>query len=347
MSLAGKIVCSVALPVLLLAWATWLNLRALEHASAESRHALARIGPAVHQADEVGDALEALARLQTRWSTLDEPAYGVAWEARLARLEASVAVFRTTLESVWEAKLGDEAAHAIARYRALSSTTTDGSVELRALTIAERRRAGHATARARRAFDDLVTGLTAAARRMDANAAIVAARAWDATVAGASLAALLAILLSSLIGWRIVRGLGRLTDASVALERGRLDQPVAIVGGDELARLATAFESLATGLQERDRISEQTLLRVGRDLAEPLMRVRDAAALLAADVPERLDSPECRLIASIAQATDELLRRIAGMGDATPRSLLPPAEPRALEAPARRLLVVHRSSEAS
>lgn len=337
MPLATKIVLSVGFPVALLVWTASASLEALDRASEESRRSLARIGPAVREADDTTDTLEALARLHVRWSILDDAGYVRAWDARARGLVDRLEAFRTTLEPGWERKQGTKAARAIDRYRAISAIETDGGTELRVLSIAERRRASRAGARANRALDGLVRGLTATAARADQAAAAVAQRAWDATVAVACFAGLLALVSSAWIAWRIRRGLGRLIEATVALERGRLDQPVAIAGHDELGRLALAFESLATNLQERDRVSEQTLRLVGHDLAEPLMAIRDATQRLAVEGSGRLEARQRRLLTLIGEATETLLRRTARMGEDAPPALEHARAP-ALEPPAPRLL---------
>jgi signal transduction histidine kinase len=335
--LATKIVLSVGFPVALLVWTTSASLDALDRAGEASRRSLARIGPAVRQADDATETLEALARLHVRSSIMDDAGYVRAWEARARGLVDRLEAFRTTLETAWERKQGTKAARAIDRYRAISAIETDGTTELRVLSIAERRRASRVGARANRALDGLVRSLTATAARADQAAATVAQRAWDATVAVACLAGLLALVASAWIAWRITRGLRRLIDATLALERGRLDQPVAIAGRDELARLALAFESLATNLQERDRVSEQTLRLVGHDLAEPLMTIRDAIQRLALDGSARLEARQRRLLTLIGEAAENLLRRTARMGEDAPPALEHARVP-SLEPPVPQLL---------
>jgi signal transduction histidine kinase len=125
---------------------------------------------------------------------------------------------------------------------------------------------------------------------------------------GAAVAGVLAFALSSWVGRRVTVGLRRLADATEALERGRLDQPVGIGGHDEMARVALAFESLARELADRSRVADDTLHRLGHDLAEPLVTLRDATRVLA----DELDAEprQQQLAQLIGDAADDLVRRV-------------------------------------
>jgi len=124
-------------------------------------------------------------------------------------------------------------------------------------------------------------------------------------------------------------GLRRLADATEALERGRLDQPVGVGGRDELGRLAIAFESLAHELAERSRVADDTLHRLGHDLAEPLVTLRDATRVLAGELGA--EPRQQHLAQLIGDAADDLVRRVDRITEN-------PTAPKALEGPALTLL---------
>jgi hypothetical protein len=121
----------------------------------------------------------------------------------------------------------------------------------------------------------------------------------------------------------------RLADATEALERGRLDQPVGVGGRDEMGRLALAFESLARELAERSRVADDTLHRLGHDLAEPLVTLRDATRVLAGELGA--EPRQQQLAQLIGDAADDLVRRVDRITEH-------PTAPKALEGPALKLL---------
>ena len=135
--------------------------------------------------------------------------------------------------------------------------------------------------------------------------------------------------MSSWVGRRVAVGLRRLADATEALERGRLDQPVGVGGRDELGRLAIAFESLARELAERSRVADDTFHRLGHDLAEPLVTLRDATRVLAGELGT--EPRQQRLAQLIGDAADDLVRRVDRITEN-------PTAPKALEGPALALL---------
>ena len=97
------------------------------------------------------------------------------------------------------------------------------------------------------------------------------------------------------VGGSIVGSLARLAEAANAIARGRLDQRVEVHGGDEFARLGTAFNEMADQLEarleelgaERARVRETTV-RFGEALAathdvDQLLRVIVETAVEATD----------------------------------------------------------------
>jgi hypothetical protein len=314
-SLAWKIVLSAALPVGLLIAASTVSFRSLDAAGTAPRRALSRVAPVVREAAAAEEDLATLSRLHGRWSTFRDPAYEQVWARRAGRLDAHVRAMATWLETPPERRSLAKATTAIRRYRTLTADEDGGTVALRLLSPAERPQALRADARARRALVGVGRALDATARATEAQAG-VAERKSRATMRGAiGLAASLALLLSSWTAIQLVRRLRRLAYVSEALERGRLDEPVAIGGRDELGRLGVAFEALAHELRERDRVGEDLVRRLGHDLGEPLQTVRDIAHALAGELAHDGTSQQRRLAATIGDVTEHLLDRVAHLGE--------------------------------
>jgi HAMP domain-containing protein len=324
-SLVSKIVSSAAIPVALVLGAAGASMVALDRAGEASRHTLARLAPIVDEVANAEETLAALGRLHARWVTIRDPAYEEAWTARMGSLEQSLHGLGGMLDPGPERRRWAKARLAVTRYRDLVATDE----ALRPLDVPALREATTARARARRALGAIPAEVQATAQQAERHAGSIAVQARNALVAGGLLAGAFALLLSGWIGRRVARGLDSLADASAALERGRLDQPVAIDGRDELARLAVAFEALAAGLGERDRVCEDTIRRLGQELVEPLRTICDATGALARDL-RALPMHDQTLVLLIAEAAEDLRRhadRIAvdpSRPDARPALPAPP-----------------------
>jgi HAMP domain-containing protein len=326
MRLASKIVCCAAIPVVLIAVTAGRSLHAIGKAGDASDEALSQVAPAVQEVASMQESLAALGRLHGRWIVLQDPAYADAWTRRMAVLEARLATLRQRLETTTERRRLAKAERSLARYRTLVAAE-DGA--LRPMTVADRRRAVTAAVRARRAIGGIVREIDLQARRAKADAVATAERAWAALLFGAAVAGVVALALSSWVGRRVAVGLRRLAEATEALERGRLDQPVGVGGRDELGRVAIAFESLARELADRSHVADDTLHRLRHDLAEPLVTLRDATRVLAGELAA--EPRQQQLASLIGDAADDLVHRVDRITEH-------PTAPRALEGPALTLL---------
>ena len=328
MGLVTKIVSSAAIPVALVLGAAGTSMVALNDARDASRHVLARLAPVVREVGTANESIAALGRLHARWVLTGDPAYRTAWASREAALEQRLLELGSLLETASERRRLLKAQRAVTRYRAALVASDDEGERFRAHRVAAARRAGAASVRARRTIGAIAVEVKETAQQAESQAGATALQARNAMVAGALLAGALALLLSWWVGRRVARGLARLTAASGALERGRLDQPVAIGGRDELGRMAIAFESLAARLGERDRVCEDTIRRVGHDLAGPLRMICDATRALASDLT-KLPMRDQTLVLLIGEAAEDLLRHADRIADDPTRPHAPPA----LEAP--------------
>ena len=351
MSLAWKIVCSATIPVVVGLGAACMSLVALGGPAAESRRVLATVGPTVREIAAAGESLSAIGRLHGRWIAIRSPTYEARWATNMVALDDRLRGLEASFETLPGRRSLVKARRALARYRELAASEADGRLALRELSVAAWRRALTAGARVRRSLDAVDREVDEIVRRAEVDARVGSHRAWQGMVGAGVLAAVLALLLSSWTGGRLVRGLRRLTDASEALERGRLDQPVAIGGRDELARLGGAFERLAHDWGERDRTCEDTVQRLVRDLTEPLVTIRDAARVLAVELPDPLGARQQSLVTHIGESAERLLHRVARIEDdpqVRPALPSPRVVPVALESPPQCRLtdLSHSSHEA-
>ena len=90
----------------------------------------------------------------------------------------------------------------------------------------------------------------------------------------ASLGLLLALGLAWWLGGRWLRPVADLTDGARRMAAGRLDTRVSVQGRDELASLATAFNTMAAELERLDGERRQWLGEVAHELRTPLAALR-------------------------------------------------------------------------
>ncbi len=347
MSLVAKIALSAALPVVVLAAATGTSVRSIARADAGSRGTLRRLVPVVRETNEADELAADAVRLYGRWTAFHDPDYEALWAARVGQLDLRVRDLRRALDGDAERRRLAKATVSFDRYRALVSSEADGRIALVAMAPRELHAALQASARGRRSLSSLIRGLETTARDVEARTSAMASETLAMLGAAAGAAGVLAMLLSGWVASRVGRGLRRLVWASEALERGRLDEPVAIGGHDELAQLGSALESLAEELRERDRIGEELVRRLGDDLDAPLRAIRDTTRALASAIADGTEEQR-RLAAAIGDDAERLLARTTGIGDArasVPR--LPHAEPPAIPFDVPALLVDGRPPERS
>jgi two-component system OmpR family sensor kinase len=89
-------------------------------------------------------------------------------------------------------------------------------------------------------------------------------------VLGSALAAVLAAILAALLAARIVEPVERLSRVALRIQRGRMEEPVAVERGEELGRLARAMERMRKGILERDEQLRVMLAQVAHEIRNPL-----------------------------------------------------------------------------
>jgi two-component system sensor histidine kinase BaeS len=93
-------------------------------------------------------------------------------------------------------------------------------------------------------------------------------------IGGAVLAALLAIAVMMTLFRRVFAPVEELTAGARALADGKLDTRVKARGGDEVAQLATAFNSMAEALERNERARRNMVSDVAHELRTPLTNIR-------------------------------------------------------------------------
>jgi signal transduction histidine kinase len=88
------------------------------------------------------------------------------------------------------------------------------------------------------------------------------------------LAAALAVLVSLVLAARLAHPLRRLEQAAQRLAAGDLSARAGFERGDEIGRLARAFDRMAGALGERDKGKSEFVARVSQELREPLASLR-------------------------------------------------------------------------
>src|SRR6185436_13455710 len=93
-------------------------------------------------------------------------------------------------------------------------------------------------------------------------------------IAGVAVAALLAIIVMMTLFRRVFAPVESLTRGARALAGGRLDTRVAVRGRDEVAELASAFNSMAEALERNEKARRNMVSDDAHELRTPLTNIR-------------------------------------------------------------------------
>ncbi|MFJ2649222.1 sensor histidine kinase [Streptomyces sp. NPDC087420] len=91
---------------------------------------------------------------------------------------------------------------------------------------------------------------------------------------GAALVLLLTVTVTTLAGIRLVRPLRALTHAARRMEDGDTSARVRVTGGDELGRLAVAFNSMSERREQLESVRKAMVSDVAHELRTPLSNIR-------------------------------------------------------------------------
>ncbi len=121
------------------------------------------------------------------------------------------------------------------------------------------------------------------------------------------LIAVVFIIISAILGYRIVRPIKQMTNAARAIAAGALHQRSGVVRGDEIGELARAFDTMASRNAQLI-LAQQTLLaQVGHELRTPLARIRVALDI----ARERLAQADAPQLHDVDRDLDEMARLIS------------------------------------
>ncbi len=135
------------------------------------------------------------------------------------------------------------------------------------------------------------------------NSFVDAVNRWLIIAAG--VAGLFALMLTLVISRRILGPIESLTSAAQRMEGGDLGQRVAVRGGDEVAQLARAFNSMAEAVSRTEILRRHMVSDVAHELRTPLTNIRGYVEGLR----DGVFAPDRETIDSICQEA-ELLNRI-------------------------------------
>lgn len=103
------------------------------------------------------------------------------------------------------------------------------------------------------------------------------------------MAALVAVVVGTLLAARITRPLAAMTRASEAMAQGDYDQRIAVRGNDEVAQLAAAFNQMASQVARSNRAMRNLLADVSHELRTPLTSIQGFSQALADGVAGDLE----------------------------------------------------------
>ena len=122
------------------------------------------------------------------------------------------------------------------------------------------------------------------------------------------------VVIAGFAGWGVasngLRPVRRLTDAVERVARTQELQPIGVIGGDELARLTTSFNSMLVALDASQTRQRQLVADAGHELRTPLTSLRTNIDLLtqAANNPERSlpDAHRAEIMNDVQAQVEEL-----------------------------------------
>lgn len=125
----------------------------------------------------------------------------------------------------------------------------------------------------------------------------------DTVLIAVGISAGLAILASTWLFWQITRPLAKLRSAAEAIAGGDLETRVPVKSRDEVGRVASAFNHMATELERQEHLRSQMVADVAHELRTPLSVMRG-----------NLEAMQDELIAPSAEELDALHQEVLRLG---------------------------------
>ncbi len=131
---------------------------------------------------------------------------------------------------------------------------------------------------------------------------------------------LVAALAVSLIVWAaILLSLGRplreLVEGTERIAKGHFDEPIPVMGADELGTLSDAFNRMAESLGELDRMKAEFVATASHELKTPLTCIKGFAELLRSGAGGQLTSHQRATLMQIDEQVDQMTRFVTQLLD--------------------------------
>lgn len=292
MSLPARLGLAALLPVAILVAVVFHHAGVLDDVVEEHRR-LAEVDVASREATlRLRVDLARLDELVAKASALDDPEY--AREA--ARTERAIEERIRALEAMETAP---------AEARAVS-----------ALAEAWRSRAGPAVSESTlAAVDELLVIAGEVARGRVAAGVERAERARRISRAAAGAGIAVAVGLSALLGWSVVRPVRRMGRATRDLAEGDFARRVEPAGPPETVALAEDFNAMAERLGELDQLKEDLLSNVSHELKAPLASMRETVRVVLDGLPGPLNERQERMLSLTLESGERLSVLIGNLLD--------------------------------
>jgi signal transduction histidine kinase len=125
-------------------------------------------------------------------------------------------------------------------------------------------------------------------------------------VSAGALALLAAVVASLLVARRMTRPLHQIAAATRAIAAGEFDQQLAVPTGDEIGRLATSINQMASHLARLEAARQEFIARISHDLRTPLTAIKGFVVNLQDTAPTEMQSS----LVTIEEQTDRLIRLV-------------------------------------
>lgn len=318
MRLASKIFLGFSLVIVVLAAVGVLGLRAVGRLVSVNREIASETLPALRLTSSVRDTLLTMSRLEARLIVLRDRRYADLWRESAAHARTDLARLADLVHAGPEAtrlagaRTAFESYHAavLAEHGRLLAGRGGAPPEDESL-------ARHLGEQVETELEALQQGTHARVQRAQAEVARLERRTWNGVIVALATAVVLALLTTAVIALRITRSLRRLSAATAAVAAGSFREPIRVGGRDEVGVLARSFNAMADRLRRHDELKEEFFATLSHELRSPITSVREAAHLLADEIPGPLTSKQARLVDIVRRSTDRLLRLVNQILDAS------------------------------
>jgi len=305
MRLAWRVFLSTSLVMLVLIGIAGWSLRAVSRFVDVNAVLIDRTVPALRIETSLHDALPALVRIESRWAVLQDPTYEGLWHERATRVARDLDALDHLLTTDEEKRQLRKSRTTFATYRARVRAARANAVGARAPAPAvdTRRDLERMQRTLARVTDATQANLSRA--QHDVQSLEVTTRKAIATALPLALVA--GLVGAILVAYGMAGALRRLSDAATDIGHGSFPRPLAVHGGDDIARLTVAFNRMAEQLGEVDRMKEEFFAHISHELRTPLTAVREATLLLRDEIPGPLTPKQVRLVDIVRASTERVL----------------------------------------